>query len=107
MPLDASRSSCLPWQYIPQVEFSAIDKLSPEKIARIKQAGSVVIRNVVDDDEAAGYKESLKEYVKANPQVHGFPEVSEIGSPLHDEESHSTVDRETSNFSKCMSFDRR
>ncbi|KAG9016177.1 hypothetical protein FRB93_011651 [Tulasnella sp. JGI-2019a] len=60
--------------YIPQVEFASLSKLSQEEIDRIKTVGSVVIRNVVDDDEAVGYKEALKEYVKANPQVHGFPE---------------------------------
>lgn len=62
-------------QYIPQVEFASLSKLSQEEIDKIKSAGSVVIRNVVDDAEAVGYKEALKEYVKANPHAHGFPEV--------------------------------
>jgi len=56
---------------VPVVEFSDLTKLSPEEISKIKRIGSVVVRNVVDDAEAAGYKESLKEYVKANPQVKG------------------------------------
>ncbi|KAG8863766.1 hypothetical protein FRB96_007603 [Tulasnella sp. 330] len=62
--------------YIPQVDFASLSKLSQAEIDKIKSAGSVVIRNIVDDEEAVGYQEALKEYVKANPQVHGFPEVT-------------------------------
>lgn len=61
-------------EYIPQVEFSELSSLSKDEVARIRRIGSVVIRNIVDDDVALGYKEALKEYVKANPQVDGFPE---------------------------------
>lgn len=66
---------------VPQVEFSSLSTLSQEEIDKIKHIGSVVIRNVVDDDEAVGYRESLKDYVKANPHVAGFPEVSFSHSP--------------------------
>ncbi|KAG8904712.1 hypothetical protein FRB99_001298 [Tulasnella sp. 403] len=61
-------------EIIPQVDFSELSSLSKEQIDRIKRIGSVVIRNVVDDTEARGYKEALEEYVKANPGVEGFPE---------------------------------
>ena len=56
---------------IPQVDFASLSNLKPEEIARIRRIGSVVIRNVVDDDEALEYKADLKEYAKANPQVEG------------------------------------
>ncbi|KAF8574565.1 DUF1479-domain-containing protein [Ramaria rubella] len=59
---------------IPQVEFADLDQVSPELIATIKTTGSVVIKNVVDDDEALAWKKSVKEYVAANPTIPGFPE---------------------------------
>ncbi|KAG8937103.1 hypothetical protein FRC02_006303 [Tulasnella sp. 418] len=59
--------------YVPQVDFADLQKLTPAEIDKIKRIGSVIVRNVIDDDEVVGYKESLKEYVKANPHVAGFP----------------------------------
>ncbi|EJD02243.1 DUF1479-domain-containing protein [Fomitiporia mediterranea MF3/22] len=59
---------------IPQVEFSEIKNLKPEEIETIKRRGVVLIKNVVDDDQAASWKEELKAFVKVNP-VEGFPEV--------------------------------
>ncbi|KAG8997760.1 hypothetical protein FRB94_007482 [Tulasnella sp. JGI-2019a] len=38
-----------------------------------KRRGAVVVRDVVDDKEALAWKEEVKAYVKANPQVKGFP----------------------------------
>jgi hypothetical protein len=35
--------------YLPQVSFSELGKLTPEKTEEIKQKGSVIIRDVVDD----------------------------------------------------------
>ncbi|CAK5269425.1 unnamed protein product [Mycena citricolor] len=61
--------------YIPQVHFADLDKLTAEQIADIKRKGTVVIRDVVDDDKARGWKTSLEEFVKANPQVEGWPET--------------------------------
>ncbi|KAF9266404.1 DUF1479-domain-containing protein [Marasmius fiardii PR-910] len=61
--------------YIPQVDFSELRTLSTEKVEEIKRKGSVVIKNVVDDAQAAGWKASLEEFVKANPTgIDGFPE---------------------------------
>ncbi|KAK1228853.1 hypothetical protein PQX77_008095 [Marasmius sp. AFHP31] len=71
----ATRVSAAGPDYIPQVKFSELDKLSPEKIAEIKRIGTVVIRDVVEDAEAAKWKTSLEEFVKANPTgIDGFPE---------------------------------
>lgn len=59
--------------YIPQVKFSDLDILPPETIQEIKRKGSVVIKDVVDDDEAISWRKSLVEFVKANPDVEGIP----------------------------------
>ncbi|KAJ6596183.1 hypothetical protein DFH09DRAFT_1134327 [Mycena vulgaris] len=60
--------------YIPQVSFADLDKLSEAQIADIKRKGTVVIRDVVDDTQAREWKDSLEEFIKANPQAEGFPE---------------------------------
>ncbi|KAJ7352284.1 hypothetical protein DFH08DRAFT_858448 [Mycena albidolilacea] len=60
--------------YIPQVSFADLDKLSEAQIADIKRKGTVVIKDVVDDEQARAWKTSLEEFVKANPQSDGFPE---------------------------------
>ncbi|THH30269.1 hypothetical protein EUX98_g3936 [Antrodiella citrinella] len=59
---------------VPQVEFAQLGKLSTEEVAAIRRKGCVVIRNVVDDAEAAAWKQDLVDFVKANP-VEGFPET--------------------------------
>jgi Protein of unknown function (DUF1479) len=58
-------------QYIPSVDFKDLKTLSEEQVARVRQAGSVVIRNIVDDAEAIKWGESLKKFVKENPDVEG------------------------------------
>ncbi|KAG6831567.1 hypothetical protein H0H93_013730 [Arthromyces matolae] len=55
--------------YIPQVNFADLEKLEPEEIDKIKRRGSVVIKDVVPDEEAVGWKLQLKEFVQANPDV--------------------------------------
>ncbi|KAJ7116584.1 hypothetical protein C8R44DRAFT_792863 [Mycena epipterygia] len=60
--------------YIPQVSFTDLDKLSDAQIADIKRKGTVLIKDVVDDDQARAWKASLEEFIKANPQAEGFPE---------------------------------
>jgi hypothetical protein len=49
-----------------------LDKLSEAQIADIKRKGTVVIKDVVDDDQARAWKTSLEEFVKANPQADGL-----------------------------------
>ena len=41
--------------------------MKPDEIERIKKCGSVLIKNVVDDEQAIQWKEDLKTYVKTNP----------------------------------------
>ncbi|KIK58246.1 hypothetical protein GYMLUDRAFT_98191 [Collybiopsis luxurians FD-317 M1] len=60
-------------EYIPQVKFSELASLPPERADEIRRIGTVVIRDVVDDKDARGWQDSLKEFVKTNPDVPGFP----------------------------------
>lgn len=55
------------------MDFSALSSLDSEKIAEIKRTGCVVVRGVIDEPTALGYKQSLRDYVEANPDVRGFP----------------------------------
>ncbi|KAH7098698.1 hypothetical protein BKA62DRAFT_712069 [Auriculariales sp. MPI-PUGE-AT-0066] len=61
-------------KFIPQVEFSELDSLSPEQLAEIKRKGTVVIHGVVSPDIALSWKEQLKTIVTENPDVQGVPE---------------------------------
>ncbi|RDB26364.1 Uncharacterized protein YbiU [Hypsizygus marmoreus] len=60
-------------EYIPQVNFEDLDKLSREEIERIKRRGSVVIKDVVPDAEAIQWKDALEDFIKSNPDVEGVP----------------------------------
>jgi Protein of unknown function (DUF1479) len=55
-------------QYIPQISFNSLDSLSQDEIEKIKRRGSVLIRDVVDDAQAAEWKDELKEFVKVNDE---------------------------------------
>ncbi|KAH8091349.1 DUF1479-domain-containing protein [Cristinia sonorae] len=57
---------------VPQVEFSQLSNLSAAETENIRRRGCVVIRNVVDDVEAEGWRDDLQELVKSNP-VEGSP----------------------------------
>ncbi|KAA1467115.1 DUF1479-domain-containing protein [Dentipellis sp. KUC8613] len=59
---------------IPHVNYADLDSLTPEQVEEIRKKGCVVIKDVVDDAEVAKWREDLKEFVKANPSVPGFPE---------------------------------
>ncbi|KAI0059235.1 DUF1479-domain-containing protein [Artomyces pyxidatus] len=59
---------------IPQVQFEDLRNLRPEQVATIKRRGCVVIKDVVGDAEVAKWKASLDVFVKANPDVPGFPD---------------------------------
>ncbi|KAI9566894.1 hypothetical protein HD554DRAFT_2024990 [Boletus coccyginus] len=60
--------------FLPQVNFADLDKLTPEEIEMIKCKGSVVIRGVVDTKTASSWKTELEEFIRANPHVEGIPE---------------------------------
>ncbi|KAF8645864.1 hypothetical protein AX16_007522 [Volvariella volvacea WC 439] len=59
--------------YIPQVRFADLDKLSEEEVENIRKKGSVVIRDIVDDEQAREWKDSLEEFIRENPDVEGTP----------------------------------
>lgn len=54
-------------QIVPQVDFTELDTLSASARDNIRRRGVVVIRNVVPDEEATGWRNDLKKYVKENP----------------------------------------
>lgn len=63
---------------IPQVEFEEIQanngRFPPHIDAQIRQRGCVVVRNVIPEQEARGYKEQIKSYIGNHPgQIEGFP----------------------------------
>ncbi|KAL7315823.1 hypothetical protein PS15m_004994 [Mucor circinelloides] len=63
---------------VPQVEFEEIQVNNgrfPANIeAEIRRRGCVVIRNVIPEQEARGYKNQIKSYIANHPgQIEGFP----------------------------------
>lgn len=58
-------------QIIPKVDFADLDHLSQVQIDAIKRRGSLLIRNVVPQDEALEWKRLLREYAELNPTVDG------------------------------------
>ncbi|CAE6475416.1 unnamed protein product [Rhizoctonia solani] len=58
---------------IPEVSYAEIDKGGKSWQEEVRKRGSVVVRDVVDDGEALGWKQQVLEYVRENPQVKGFP----------------------------------
>ncbi|KAF7327380.1 hypothetical protein MKEN_00315700 [Mycena kentingensis (nom. inval.)] len=57
--------------------YSVAASLSARSVSRespnIKRKGTVVIKDVVDDDVARGWKTALEDFIQKNPQVEGFP----------------------------------
>ena len=53
------------------MNFADLLNLTKEEVDKIKRRGAVVIRDVVPDEQAMQWKEELKEFVKANPDVEG------------------------------------
>lgn len=62
-------------QAVPEVAFSdiATRPLSPELLKQLRQRGCVVVRGVVDPEEALGWKADLQRYIADNPSTRGFP----------------------------------
>ncbi|KAI0032542.1 hypothetical protein K488DRAFT_78436 [Vararia minispora EC-137] len=60
-------------EIIPQVSLSELDSLTPSQLDNIKKRGCVVIKDVVPDTEAAGWKTELQQFAKDNPTCPGFP----------------------------------
>lgn len=67
IPLIVERGS----QVIPQIDFKDIDGAHDEFSEELKKRGVAVIRGVVSEQEALGWKEDLREYIQQNPQTKG------------------------------------
>ncbi|MCJ1475383.1 hypothetical protein MMC13_004045 [Lambiella insularis] len=58
---------------IPQIDFAEIAEPSGDFLEEIKKRGVAVVRGVVPEGEARGYKAEIEEYVKINPWTKAFP----------------------------------
>jgi hypothetical protein len=56
---------------IPEISFKDIDDAPETFNEELKKRGVAVVRDVIDEQEALGWKEDLKAYIKANPQTKG------------------------------------
>lgn len=68
IPLIIERGS----DVIPQIDFKDIDDAPEAFNQELKKRGVAVIRGVVSEREALGWKEDLKEYIRQNPQTKGI-----------------------------------
>ncbi|QRV89101.1 hypothetical protein RhiJN_17119 [Ceratobasidium sp. AG-Ba] len=60
-------------QVIPEVSFAELERGNTSWHDEVRKRGSVVVRDVIEDSEALGWKQQVRDYVKSNPQVKGFP----------------------------------
>ncbi|KAL2064951.1 hypothetical protein VTL71DRAFT_4091 [Oculimacula yallundae] len=58
---------------IPQIEFEELKNAPEEFIREVKKRGVAVIKGVVPESEARGYKTQVEEYVKKTPSTKAFP----------------------------------
>jgi hypothetical protein len=56
---------------VPQIDFADLSNPSTEFLTQVKKRGVAVVRSVVPEDEARGYKSEVEKYVKANPSTKG------------------------------------
>lgn len=59
--------------YLPQLDFADLQNLTEAHKAEIRNKGCVVIRDVIDDQQAIAWRHNLQDFVAANPDVEGFP----------------------------------
>lgn len=82
---------------IPEIRYDHLEEDLLHSREEIKKRGAAIIRGVVPEDEARGYKLELDEYIGKNPQtkgetgpplptlhVHGFPDPRSLGFPSND-----------------------
>ncbi|PVH88398.1 DUF1479 domain protein [Cadophora sp. DSE1049] len=58
---------------IPQIEFEELRNAPSGFVKDIKKRGVAVIKGVVPENEARGYKNEVEDYVKRNPSTKAFP----------------------------------
>lgn len=56
---------------IPEIDFRDIERPSGEFRDALKRRGVAVIRGVIPEQEARGYKEEIEAYVRTNPWTRG------------------------------------
>lgn len=61
---------------IPEVRYDQLDEDLRNSREEIKKRGAVIIRGVVPENEARGYKFELDEYIKKNPQTKGETDLN-------------------------------
>nr|XP_019012115.1 uncharacterized protein I206_02957 [Kwoniella pini CBS 10737]OCF50896.1 hypothetical protein I206_02957 [Kwoniella pini CBS 10737] len=68
--IDRKKQNC-----IPQITYDELTSpsSSPEVIEAIKTTGAFVLKNVIDRKVAEEWLSQTKSYIKANPEVKGFP----------------------------------
>ncbi|KAJ9422699.1 hypothetical protein QL093DRAFT_2578113 [Fusarium oxysporum] len=79
---------------IPEATYhELVENPSFELVQRIRQCGSVVIRKTVSEEQALKWLDDVREYIKLNPPVKGFPEddkqVYEIYWPKAQQQARS------------------
>ncbi|KFY33829.1 hypothetical protein V494_07279 [Pseudogymnoascus sp. VKM F-4513 (FW-928)] len=60
---------------VPELDFKDIGHPNTQQdfAKRLKKTGVAVIRDVVSEEEALGWKSEIREYIKQNPQTKAFP----------------------------------
>lgn len=63
--------------YIPEIDFSALElnnfTFPKEKLDLLHDRGCMIIRDVIDDDQAVKWKEMAINHIKKHPEVTGMP----------------------------------
>lgn len=57
---------------IPEIQFSDLDNAGDDFNRAIRERGVAVIRQVIPEKEARGYKEEVEAYIAANPSTRGL-----------------------------------
>jgi len=84
---------------IPSIQFRDLQNPSQDFISDIKKRGVAVIRGVVPEDEARGYKNEVGDYVKLNPWTKGNTTSSWTSCLIftyHDQHSPPTTPKSSS-----------
>ncbi|KAL4908636.1 hypothetical protein BDW74DRAFT_102303 [Aspergillus multicolor] len=58
---------------IPSIDFKDIGQAPAKFQSELRKRGVAVVRGVIPEHEARGYKEEVEAYVRANPQTRAFP----------------------------------
>ena len=68
---------------VPQIDYRDIKNPSKHFTQELKKRGVAVVRNVLPQNEALGWKDELRKYLKANPHTKAFPPENPQGIHFH------------------------